>query len=127
MAAVVVSSGLVASSRLVISSGLVISSRLVIFSRLVASSGLVVGFRGFRCLLAVTAWICYDAMMRTTIDLPDDIHALARELAHQQRKTLSQVITELVRTGLGTRNSKRRRHPRGARASVDPARPQDHH
>ena len=39
-------------------------------------------------------------MMRTTIDLPDDIHALARESAHQQRKTLSQVITEFVRIGL---------------------------
>lgn len=39
-------------------------------------------------------------MVRTTIDLPDDIHALAREIAHQQRKTLSQVITEFVRVGL---------------------------
>lgn len=38
--------------------------------------------------------------MRTTIDLPPDLHALARELAHQQHKTLSQVITECVRRGL---------------------------
>ena len=42
----------------------------------------------------------YDATMRTTINLPDDVHALAREIAHQQRKTLSQVITEFVRMGL---------------------------
>lgn len=38
--------------------------------------------------------------MRTTVDLPDDLHTLAREVAHQQRKTLSQVISELVRLGL---------------------------
>lgn len=39
--------------------------------------------------------------MRTTIDLPPDLHALARELAHQQHMTLSQVITECVQRGLG--------------------------
>ncbi|WP_419842338.1 antitoxin [Candidatus Poriferisodalis sp.] len=38
--------------------------------------------------------------MRTTIDLPPDLHAVARELAHQQRKSLSQVVTELIRLGL---------------------------
>ena len=48
----------------------------------------------------LTAWSCYDVMTRTTIDLPDDIHTLAREIAHQQRKTLSQVITEFVLMGL---------------------------
>ncbi len=39
--------------------------------------------------------------MRTTIDLPADLHAVAREMAHQQRKSLSQVVAELVRLGLG--------------------------
>lgn len=39
--------------------------------------------------------------MRTTIDLPADLHAVAREIAHQQRKSLSQVVAELVRLGLG--------------------------
>lgn len=39
--------------------------------------------------------------MRTTIDLPPDLHALARELAHQQSKTMSQVITECVQKALG--------------------------
>ena len=39
--------------------------------------------------------------MRTTIDLPPDLHALARELAHQQNKTMSQVITDCVRSVLG--------------------------
>lgn len=39
--------------------------------------------------------------MRTTIDLPADVHAITREMAHQQRKSLSQVVTELVRLALG--------------------------
>ena len=39
-------------------------------------------------------------MMRTTIDLPADVHALAREIAHQQHKSLSQVVTELIRLAL---------------------------
>ena len=39
--------------------------------------------------------------MRTTVDLPPDLHALARELAHQQNKTMSQVITECVQKALG--------------------------
>ncbi len=39
--------------------------------------------------------------MRTTVDLPPDLHALARELAHQQKKTMSQVITDCVRSALG--------------------------
>ena len=39
--------------------------------------------------------------MRTTIDLPPDLHAVAREMAHRNHKTLSQVIAELVRLGLG--------------------------
>ncbi len=40
--------------------------------------------------------------MRTTIDLPEDLHSLARELAYQQKKTLSQVITELIRSATRT-------------------------
>lgn len=40
-------------------------------------------------------------MMRTTIDLPEDLHAVAREMAHQQRKSLSQVVCELIRLALG--------------------------
>lgn len=41
--------------------------------------------------------------MRTTLDLPEDIHELARQLAHQQRKTLSEVVCELIRAGLEPR------------------------
>ena len=47
--------------------------------------------------------------MRTTIDLPPDLHALARELAHQQHKTLSQIITECVQKALDIAPSPARR------------------
>lgn len=48
---------------------------------------------------------CYDAWMRTTVDLPADIHELARELAHQQNRTMSEVVTELIRMGLSPAGS----------------------
>jgi len=38
--------------------------------------------------------------MRTTIDLPDDIHTLARQLAHEGDRSMSDVITDLIRLGL---------------------------
>ena len=38
--------------------------------------------------------------MRTTIDLPPDIHALASRLAHEQRRSMGEVITDLIRQGL---------------------------
>lgn len=38
----------------------------------------------------------YDVMMRTTLDLPDNVHALVRELAHQQGKSMGTVIAELI-------------------------------
>ena len=50
----------------------------------------------------INAYQCYDVLMRTTVELPDDLHALARELAHQQNKTLSGVIVEMLRKAIGT-------------------------
>ncbi len=38
--------------------------------------------------------------MRTTVDLPDDLHELARQLAHQANRSMSEVIAELIRQGL---------------------------
>jgi predicted transcriptional regulator len=38
--------------------------------------------------------------MRTTIDLPADLHELARQLAHETNRSMSEVITELIRLGL---------------------------
>ena len=41
----------------------------------------------------------YDVMMRTTLDLPDHVHALVRELAHQQGKSMGTVVAELIMAG----------------------------
>lgn len=38
--------------------------------------------------------------MRTTVDLPDDIHELARQLAHDERRSMSDVIADLIRRGI---------------------------
>lgn len=38
--------------------------------------------------------------MRTTIDLPNDLHALARQLAHDSNRSMSEVVVELIRAGL---------------------------
>jgi predicted transcriptional regulator len=38
--------------------------------------------------------------MRTTIDLPDDLHTLARQLAHESHRSLSDVVADLIRNGL---------------------------
>ncbi len=39
-------------------------------------------------------------MVRTTIDLPADLHDLARQLAHDGNRSMSEVIAELIRLGL---------------------------
>jgi len=38
--------------------------------------------------------------MGTTFDLPDDLHALVQQLAHDGNRSISDVITELIRLGL---------------------------
>lgn len=38
--------------------------------------------------------------MRTTIDLPDDLHRQARSLARDSQRSLSEVVADLVRRGL---------------------------
>lgn len=40
--------------------------------------------------------------MRTTIDLPDDLHAQAVALARDTHQSLSQTVATLVRKGLST-------------------------
>lgn len=40
--------------------------------------------------------------MRTTIDLPDDLHAQAVALARDTHQSLSQTVATLVRRGLST-------------------------
>lgn len=39
--------------------------------------------------------------MRTTIDLPDDLHRQAQSLARDTSRTLSEIVAELMRRGLG--------------------------
>jgi hypothetical protein len=38
--------------------------------------------------------------MRTTVDLPEDIHKLALAIAHDRQQTLSQALADLVRRGM---------------------------
>lgn len=45
----------------------------------------------------------HDASMRTTIDLPDDLHRIAVALAQHNRRSLSRTVADLVRRGLETR------------------------
>jgi hypothetical protein len=44
----------------------------------------------------------YDARMRTTIDLPDDLHQLTTAVARSRHQTLSQTIAEILRRSLLT-------------------------
>jgi hypothetical protein len=39
--------------------------------------------------------------MRTTIDLPDDLHAIASSLAHDRGCSLSSAVVDLLRRALG--------------------------
>lgn len=38
--------------------------------------------------------------MRTTVDLPPDLHGLARQLAHDNNQSMSDVVVQLIRCGL---------------------------
>jgi len=40
--------------------------------------------------------------VRTTIDLPDDLHKQALAIARDTHRTLSQTVADLMRRGLGT-------------------------
>lgn len=39
-------------------------------------------------------------MMRTTVDLPDDLHHAAKSLAYERRQTFSQAVAEIMRRGI---------------------------
>lgn len=41
--------------------------------------------------------------MRTTIDLPADLHDAARSIARDRGTTLSEAVADLIRRGLGQR------------------------
>lgn len=44
----------------------------------------------------------HDASMRTTLDIPDDLHRIATSLARHNGRSLGQVVAELMRRGLET-------------------------
>lgn len=41
-------------------------------------------------------------MVRTTIDLPDDLHRIATAIARDSARSLSETVAELIRRGLGS-------------------------
>ncbi|HEX5139389.1 MAG TPA: antitoxin, partial [Dehalococcoidia bacterium] len=43
--------------------------------------------------------------MRTTLDLPDDLHRQAKAIAREQGWTLSQAVVWLMRRGLADKSS----------------------
>ena len=43
--------------------------------------------------------------VRTTIDLPDDLHKQALAIARDTRRTLSETVADLIRRGLGVGNA----------------------
>jgi hypothetical protein len=47
----------------------------------------------------------YCAGMRTTLDIPDDLHAQAVAIARDTHQTLSQAVTGLIRRGLSSGGS----------------------
>lgn len=42
----------------------------------------------------------YTASVRTTITIPDDLHAILTSLSQDKRQTISQTIEDFVRRGL---------------------------
>jgi hypothetical protein len=56
--------------------------------------------------------------MRTTIDLPDDLHRIVSSLALHSRRSMSITAAELIRRGLAAPEAGRKRPP--ARQSLDP-------
>jgi hypothetical protein len=47
----------------------------------------------------------YDAMMRTTIDLPESLHSIAMGLARHTGRSLSQAVADLMQRGLDARST----------------------
>lgn len=50
--------------------------------------------------LDIVIQVHQDAKMRTTIDLPDDLHRIVTSLATHTRSSLSQTAADLIRRGL---------------------------
>jgi hypothetical protein len=55
---------------------------------------------GARVWLDATASAHHDAQMRTTVDLPEDLHRIVSSIALHTQRSLSQTVAELMRRGL---------------------------
>ena len=53
---------------------------------------------------------CYDGFMRTTVDLPADLHAQAVAIARDTHRTLSETVAFLMRRGLGEKRGSEPTH-----------------
>lgn len=40
--------------------------------------------------------LCYDAVVRTTLDIPDEAYYLAKEIARDQNRSLGRVVGDLI-------------------------------
>ncbi len=58
----------------------------------------------------------HDAFMRTTIDLPEDLHQIALSLARHSGRSLSHTVAALIRKGL---DQPRARAGEGDRAAYE--------
>ena len=57
-------------------------------------------------------------MMRTTLNLPDDVYEIARSLAHSKNVSLGEAVADLVRAGLRPSAPERRHGGRFPQFSV---------
>ena len=53
-------------------------------------------------MVHVNGVVHHDDLVRTTIDLPDDIHGLATAIARDAGTSLSETVTRLLRAALAT-------------------------
>ncbi|MFT3755406.1 MAG: hypothetical protein QM769_05585 [Pseudoxanthomonas sp.] len=58
--------------------------------------------------------------MRTTIDLPEDLHRIATSLARHEKRSLGQIVAELMRNGLEAPNIHRIAEPRPSYYTISP-------
>ena len=65
----------------------------------------------------------YDASVRTTVDLPDDLDRIARSIARDTKQSFSETIAMLIRRGLGDRAVHVDRNPRNGLPVVHLGRP----
>jgi hypothetical protein len=52
----------------------------------------------------------YNQVVRTTLDIEDDLLAMARDLARQRKATMGQVVSELIRKAVAPQSQARIRN-----------------